>query len=165
MQIRKASAQDAHLCWDIRNRAILAGCADCYDEADLVVWTQGELTESFTQVVAQFMYVAVIDGRVVGTAMLDEANAQVEALFVEPQVMGQGVGKRLLHFIERKANLLGLAELRLESTLNAAAFYRAHGFGGAGREEDSVYLSPRGIALDCVVMYKTLSSDVMPAAF
>ena len=158
MQIRKATLEDAQACWDLRNHAILAGCTGFYDEQDLLIWTEGDITESFKRVVQQYMYVADIDGVVLGSCMLDEPNAQVEALFVDPSVMGQGVGKALLAFIEEMANRQGVAQLRLESTLNAAAFYRSQGFGGKGLEEQSVYLSPRGISLDCVVMHKNLHS-------
>jgi len=68
-----------------------------------------------------------------------------------------GVGKSLLQFIETKAFNLGLAQLRLESTLNAVEFYRHCGFGGESLEEESIYCSPRGIALECMVMYKNLA--------
>lgn len=66
--------------------------------------------------------------RVVGTAMLDEPYAQLEALFVSPDVMGLGVGKVLLQYIETMAFNQGIAQLRLESTLNAVDFYRHCGF-------------------------------------
>ncbi|ABI37813.1 GCN5-related N-acetyltransferase [Shewanella sp. MR-4] len=162
LRIRKATPLDANTCWDIRNAAINKGCAGFYSQDDLRCWTQGELTESFTRMVGAHFYVAEIfddatqEGTLVGTIMLDEPYAQVEALFVSPNAMGLGVGKSLLQFIESKAFNLGIAQLRLESTLNAVGFYRHCGFGGEGLEEDAVYCSPRGIALDCRVMYKNL---------
>lgn len=158
MHIRKATREDAQACWDIRNSAILTACAGFYDAADMAVWTEGELNASFKGIVHQHMYVAEDKGTVIGCCMLDAPNAQVEALFVDPSAMGQGVGKALLAFIEEMANRQGVAQLRLESTLNAVDFYRSQGFGGKGLEEPSVYLSPRGISLDCLVMYKNLHS-------
>ncbi|QYJ78275.1 GNAT family N-acetyltransferase [Shewanella acanthi] len=167
IKIRKATQDDAKACWDIRNAAIKYGCTGFYDAKELAIWTEGELTQSFCHIVAAHFYVAeLLDipphnggnlSRVVGTIMLDEPYAQLEALFVSPEVMGQGVGKRLLHFIEVKAFNLGLAQLRLQSTLNAVDFYRHCGFGGEGLEEDAIYCSPRGIRLECKVMYKNLA--------
>lgn len=160
--IRKATKADAQACWDIRNAAINKGCAGFYDVGDLIIWTEGELTEQFSRIVDAHFYVAehVSDASplktVVGTAMLDEPYAQLEALFVSPDAMGWGVGKMLLQFIEAKAFNLGLAQLRLEATLNAVDFYRHCGFGGEGLEEESIYCSPRGIILECIVMYKNL---------
>lgn len=162
LRIRKATQLDAQACWDIRNAAINKGCAGFYDAGDLIIWTEGELTEQFSRIVDAHFYVAELltdaslDKKVVGTAMLDEPYAQLEALFVSPDAMGLGVGKALLTFIESMAFNQGIAQLRLESTLNAVDFYRHCGFGGEGLEEDSVYCSPRGIALECKVMYKNL---------
>jgi GNAT superfamily N-acetyltransferase len=156
MLIRKATAGDAQACWDLRNRAILEGCSGYYDAGDLRIWTDGTLTESFTGIVDAHFYVAELAGEIIGSAMLDAPNAQLEALFVAPRAMGTGAGKALLKHIETLATLQGLTRLRLESTLNAAPFYRANGFGGEGKEETSIYHSPRGIVLDCVVMYKDL---------
>ena len=163
LRIRKATQLDAKACWDIRNAAINKGCAGFYAQDDLQIWMQGELTESFRRMVGAHFYVAEIlddetqEGTLVGTIMLDELYAQVEALFVAPEAMGLGVGKSLLQFIETKAFNLGIAQLRLESTLNAVEFYRHCGFGGEGFEEESIYCSPRGIALECMVMYKNLA--------
>ncbi len=176
IRIRKATQQDAKACWDIRNAAIKQGCSGFYDAKDLAIWTDGELTQTFSRTVAAHFYVAEIwadeadtdtqnsyvlnsteqIGKVVGTIMLNEPYAQLEALFVSSNVMGLGVGKQLLRFIETKAFNLGLAQLRLESTLNAVDFYRHCGFGGEGLEEEAIYCSPRGILLECKVMYKNL---------
>ncbi|MGI2067523.1 GNAT family N-acetyltransferase [Shewanella sp. MF08487] len=160
--IRKATKTDAQVCWDIRNAAIDKGCSGFYDAGDLLIWTEGELTEQFSRIVAAHFYVAEQFSTktqlktVVGSIMLDEPYAQLEALFVAPDAMGIGVGKALLQFIETMAFNQGIAQLRLESTLNAVDFYRHCGFGGEGLEEDSIYCSPRGIALECRVMYKNL---------
>lgn len=160
--IRKAIKDDAQACWDIRNAAINKGCSGFYDAGDLLIWTEGELTEQFSRIVAAYFYVAEQFSvntqlkTVVGSIMLDEPYAQLEALFVAPDAMGIGVGKALLQFIETMAFNQGIAQLRLESTLNAVDFYRHSGFGGEGLEEDSIYCSPRGIALECMVMYKNL---------
>jgi GNAT superfamily N-acetyltransferase len=160
MELCKAVAEDAQAIWDLRNKAILAGCKGYYDELSLARWTEGELTESFTAVVAQGFYIMKDGARVVGSVMLDlthpelkSAEGQVEALFVAPDVMGRGVGKRLMAFVEELALAQGISRLRLESTLNAAPFYRACGFG---EEKRSLYQSPRGFTLDCCLMYKNL---------
>lgn len=160
--IRKATKADAQACWDIRNAAINKGCTGFYAAGDLQIWTEGELTEQFSRIVDAHFYVAELltekspDKKVVGTAMLDTPYAQLEALFVSPDAMGLGVGKALLQFIENMAFNQGIAQLRLESTLNAVDFYRHCGFGGEGLEEESIYCSPRGIALECRVIYKNL---------
>ena len=67
--------------------------------------------------------------------------------------MGLVMGKEMLAYLERLAVEAGLSLLTLESTLNAAEFYRKCGFIG---DEISVYQSPRGFNLDCIIMSKKL---------
>ncbi|WP_372872756.1 GNAT family N-acetyltransferase [Shewanella sp.] len=160
MEIVKAYAEDAQAIWDLRNKAILAGCKGYYDELSLARWTEGELTESFTAVVARDFYVMKDGAGVAGCIMLDvshpalrKGEAQLEAVFVAPDMMGHGIGKRLVAFIEALALKEGINRLRLESTLNAVPFYRACGFG---EEQSSLYHSPRGFSLECCRMYKNL---------
>ena len=56
--IRKATKDDAQACWDIRNAAINKGCSGFYDAGDLLIWTEGELTEQLSRIVAAHFYVA-----------------------------------------------------------------------------------------------------------
>ena len=64
-----------------------------------------------------------------------------------------GVGRRILSYLEELALEAGLAQMSVESTLNAAPFYRVSGFVG---EMVGKYESPRGISLDCIQMEKSL---------
>ncbi|MNJ70309.1 hypothetical protein D3C77_667580 [compost metagenome] len=70
-----------------------------------------------------------------------------------PGYMQQGLGKQMLAFLEALARNLGLAQVNLDATLNAAAFYRQCGYVG---EATALYHSPRGIDLACVPMTKVL---------
>lgn len=152
--IRKARREDAQAVWDVRNAAILAGCARHYPIDLLKVWTDGEITEEFADDVAAGFCVAVIDGAVVATGMIDLDSGHVDAIFVRPDSMRSGIGRKVLLQLEQLALDAGLAELTLDSTLNAAPFYRSCGYVG---EAIGRYDSPRGISLDCVPMRKALS--------
>ena len=154
--IRKAERGDAIAAWDLRNAAILAQCTGHYAEEQLSVWTAGEMTDDFVETVAQHWYVATVDGTVVGTGMLDCTTGQVDAIFVRPDHMGCGVGRAILTHLECFAAKSGLRRLTLDSTLNAAPFYRQCGFVG---DQRSMYKSPRGILLACIPMAKQLSAQ------
>ena len=153
INIRKASISDAPTAWHIRNAAINNQCAGFYPPESLRTWTQGRLSDEFARMVDNHFYVAAMEGEVVATGMIDLASGKIDAIFVHPDKMNIGLGRRMLSFLENRARESGLAELNLEATINAVSFYRACGFEG---NEKSVYHSPRGVALECVLMKKIL---------
>jgi len=154
MHIRKATLADAPIAFAIRREAILAQCAGHYTEQDLAIWTSGEMSESFARCVADAFHVAEIDGRVVGTGMIDLAYGKIDAIFVRPGWMGHGVGRALMNHLERLARDARLTSIHLDATLNAAPFYRRLGFSG---EATSTYRSSLGVTLACIPMTKPLT--------
>jgi GNAT superfamily N-acetyltransferase len=151
LTIRKATADDAAAAWTIRNAAIRHACKGFYAEDLLERWTAGEMTDEFVAFVAQQFYVATVNGVVVGTGLVDLGDGRLDAIFVRPDLMGRGIGRRIVAFCENIGRSAGLTELKLDSTLNAAPFYRRCGFVG---DAIGVYRSPRGISLECLPMTK-----------
>ena len=88
-----------------------------------------------------------------GTGMIDLTTGKIDAIFVHPAYMKRGIGTGMVRYLEALARSHGLPKLRLESTLNAAPFYRSLGFEG---DEIAQYRSPRGLTMDCVPMTKRL---------
>jgi N-acetylglutamate synthase-like GNAT family acetyltransferase len=153
LEIRKAKRQDARAIWNIRNAAIMDQCNGHYSADQIRKWTGGKLSEKFKDVVEERFYVAAWNNRVVGTGMIDLKTGKIDAIFVDPGHMKKGVGSGMMAYLEKLARSHGLPELSLESTLNAAPFYRACGFEG---EQTGQYKSPRGYTLECVPMIKLL---------
>jgi len=158
LTLRKATAADAAAAWEIRSAAIRYACKGFYADDLLALWTAGELTGSFAEFVAQKCYVATVNGRVVGTGAIDLDDGRLDAIFVRPEMMGQGVGKRIIARLVDLGRSAGLTELRLDATLNAAPFYRCCGFVG---DAVGVYRSPRGISLDCIPMTMWIAPPVV----
>jgi GNAT superfamily N-acetyltransferase len=156
ISIRKATKSDAGVAWEIRNAAINNQCKGYYPEEDLKSWTRRELPDNFVDMVADYFYMAVLNGRVVGTGMIDLDSGKLDALFVHPNHMGIGVGRRILLHLEQLAIAAGLTQLKLNSTLNACSYYQAYGFEG---NKVSKYRSPRGVSLDCIPMKKSIGND------
>jgi GNAT superfamily N-acetyltransferase len=152
--IRKARREDAQTAWDIRTAAIRNRCVGHYPAEALAIWTAGEMRDDFAVAVEESFYVATTADRVVATGTVNLESGKVDAIFVCPDHMGIGVGKMIMSHLESIARCHGLTELHLDSTLNAAPFYRACGFCG---DEVAVYISPRGIALACIPMDKRLT--------
>lgn len=149
--IRKAVARDAVSIWEIRNASIRAQCAGYYSDKDVAIWTDGVPTERFVQSVVDKWHVAVVARAIVGTGVIDCLTGHIDGVFVSPDLMGHGIGTAMMRHLQEIAARCGLENLSLDSTLNAAAFYRKCGFTG---ERISQYHSPRGISLACIPMVK-----------
>jgi N-acetylglutamate synthase-like GNAT family acetyltransferase len=151
--IRKAVESDAQDIFYIRSRAIVEKCSAYYSEEQLSIWTQGGMSDGFISDVVQTFHVSEVDGRVIGSGKINTETGMVDAIFVDPDFAGKGAAKQMLQFLEELAIQHNLPLMKLESTLNAAAFYRSCGFIG---DKLSTYHSPRGISLDCIPMEKPL---------
>lgn len=156
INIKKAKREDAHAIWTIRKEAIRAQCVDYYPMESLKTWTSGALPNDFIDAVEQHFYVAIKKNLVVGMGMVNLESGKIDAIFVHPHHMRKGIGKKILNFLEDLAIDQQLQVLTLESTLNAAPFYRACGYAG---DKVSIYISPRGITLECIPMVKTISHN------
>ncbi len=82
-------------------------------------------------------YVGVLDHpkgpRVVGCALLDASTATVAQVAVDPQRQGEGLGKRLLATVERRAfGDLNVPSLSCEAHVDAVGFYERLGWAPDG---------------------------------
>jgi GNAT superfamily N-acetyltransferase len=79
------------------------------------------------------------DGRVIGIAAIDpDPDPPVlELLFVEPAVIGTGLGGALLRAVLTRAAARGFDQLAIVSDPNAEPFYRAHGAQRVGTERST----------------------------
>ena len=130
-----------------------AACVRHYPEATLCAWVDGAPSDAWAAIVERGFYLALDNDCPVGTGMLTVESGQVDAIFVQPSHMGRGIGRRMLEYLEALARESGLVDLRLDATLNAAPFYREHGWVG---DSVSTYRSPRGLELACIPMTKRL---------
>ncbi|MCC9306354.1 GNAT family N-acetyltransferase [Kitasatospora sp. RB6PN24] len=99
-----------------------------YDEAFMAA-VRAELTVTPGQLVPGRALVADRDGVLLGFGRLagTAPEGELEMLFVEPTVIGQGVGKRLYHQLLELARSAGFTSLTIDADPNAADFYTAQG--------------------------------------
>lgn len=99
-----------------------------YDDAFLAA-CRDELTLHDDELGARRTVVADLDGRVVGFGTLEGAppTGDLGMLFVDPDVIGHGVGRALLTHLLRDARATGFTRLTVDADPNAEAFYLAHG--------------------------------------
>ncbi|WP_299574317.1 GNAT family N-acetyltransferase [uncultured Shewanella sp.] len=153
MLIRKATMVDAKDAFEIRNLAILSQCKGHYSADVLLKWAEGDVPETFIHDFARHGFVTEIANKVVGVGMIDLNTGMVDAMFVRPESFGQGLGRKMLEHLETLAKQASCKKLMLDSSLNAADFYRNCGFEGS---KQAIFHSPMGIELACIPMVKML---------
>ena len=154
LDIRRASRHDALDTYAIRRQAILWQCTEAYDAALAQAWADVPFTEGYAALVAEHFYLACMGDTLVATGMLDLDSGELGALFVLPAFMGRGIARAMVEHLEGIARAEGLEAVNLDSTLNAAAFYRRCGYIG---DALSIYQSPFGLELSCIPMRKVLA--------
>ena len=110
-------------------------------DADFLAACRDDLTLSPEEIATSPIY--VLDGadgpsgydRLV---LQDDGVAELDALFVEPAAMGQGVGRRLWQHAVATAQNLGCSEMVWQSDPQAEGFYLALGAQRAGKSESTV---------------------------
>ncbi len=71
-------------------------------------------------------YVAIENNKVIGT--IDLTIDHIGGLFVKHNMLGKGIGKKLLLYVEKKAKRKGIIKVNLNPTKSAIPFYKKHGY-------------------------------------
>ncbi|MDG5760771.1 GNAT family N-acetyltransferase [Natronococcus sp. A-GB1] len=135
--IRRAKPGDADTIADVHAAAIRERGAG-YDERELRAWLANVHPERYPigeREAGIDVLVAERDGRVVGFGWLDrdpaerdESTAEIVAVYVRPDAVGEGIGTAILERLEGIARERGLAKLVLVASKNAIDFYRTRGY-------------------------------------
>ena len=126
VKIRRATAGDAEAVYEIVLRALRETNARDYPASviDRLVLT---LPEGVASKLEEWRaYVAVVDGRIVGTGSLN--GKTVRALFVHPDYQGCGIGTKLMDAVENAANVQSESTLSVQSSITAQPFYAKRSF-------------------------------------
>ncbi|MDH3239830.1 MAG: GNAT family N-acetyltransferase [Alphaproteobacteria bacterium] len=153
--IRPASPGYAGAILRVHRRAILILARESYSEVELQSWTYG-LSEDFyrarTEDTAHFEVAENPAGLLIGFAATRQD--EVWLVYVDPDWVRRGVGSALLARAERHLLDAGLKDIWVQSSLNAQAFYVAHGYV----RQKSLDAATRGdVSLKALRMTKTLA--------
>ena len=124
--IRRATADDASAVHDIVLRAIRETNARDYPASviDRLAMTQPQTVSS--NLATWLAFVAIVDGRIVGTAGLSVYS--VQSVFVHPAYQRMGVGTKLMDAVEKAAVAQFVRTLDVQSSVTAQPFYAMRGF-------------------------------------
>ena len=130
LSIRKARRSEAGALGEVIRRAIeVTNSRDYAPPIILALKASFSDPEVERRLRERLVYVATRDSEIIGTASL--AASRVHSVFVDPAHQGQGIGERLMAFIEKVARRQGHEELELTSSLTAVGFYRKLGYRGS----------------------------------
>ena len=114
----------ASLIWEAYREALLAH--------------PGAVKLPMEHIIGRRAYVAEQNGRIVGFVVVltrTDGDAEIDGLFVEPEIWRRGVGTRLVKEAEVRAADEGAACLHVVASLEAEGFYAACGFDPVGKEQ------------------------------
>ena len=151
--IRRATQEDAEQITPVHVVSIRTLCAKDYAQEQIDAWAGWKSPEKYRAAMdaGEVFFVAEVEGRVVGFSVLfgDEVNA----VYLHPDHVGRGIGRRLLEAVEAEARSHGVAELKLTSTLTSVRFYEACGYTKGDLHQHPV---TGGVMLPCVHFTKRL---------
>jgi putative acetyltransferase len=157
IELKPALIADIPRLWALRTRAVRLSCASHYSPAQIDIWSTSSAPDNYLRLIAsQGALIAEEDGQLRGYAILDVQTGEIDAIFVDPDLAGNGLGKQLLLGLETLALQHAFKRVHLFSSLNAVAFYQSAGFTAIRDEE---YTHPSGISLRSVYMEKVLLGE------
>jgi N-acetylglutamate synthase-like GNAT family acetyltransferase len=125
LQIRRATPDEADALTEIAHAAKRRWN---YPEKWIEQW-RADLTITPEFVGNHEVFVAVADGEIGGCCALvvSDSQAELEHMWIDPQQMGNGVGRALFEYTKQRAKELGLTQLELSADPNAEGFYQRMG--------------------------------------
>ena len=133
MHLRRARIEELGELEDLQRRASLA--LDEYREALLA--HSDAIALPAEQIERGEVLVAEIDGRIAGFAVVldQDGTAELDGLFVEPQLWRQGIGSALVEEAVHDARSRGLSLMTVVANPGAKEFYEGCGFTVEGSAE------------------------------
>ncbi|SEM42111.1 Predicted N-acetyltransferase YhbS [Variovorax sp. YR750] len=126
-QVRPALPEDAMGISQVIVRSLRESNAKDYS-AEIIARIETNFSpEAVEKLIAhRWVFVAIHDRRIVGTASLD--GHAVRTVFVAPEVQSRGIGRQLMAVVEQAAQEKRVAVLSVPSSITAEPFYARLGF-------------------------------------
>jgi len=158
MKIRKASNTDKENISRLHISSIKRLCGKHYTHEQLNAWTSVLTPSVYDQALKEKVFLVAHDSKqdLMGLGIFDIQNAEISAIYIHPDAVGNGVGTKLLYELEEIARNSNVVKIAVHSTLNAKGFYQKHGYLDHGL---TFHRLSNGSRLECVRMFKDLPMD------
>ncbi|MDQ0509317.1 GNAT family N-acetyltransferase [Ancylobacter amanitiformis] len=143
MRIEEARPADAEAMLMAHRAAVRGTAAAFYDVEIINTWAplplRAETIELLARRIERGVEEAVVardrSGAIIGFGSIVPNVHELRAVYVSPAHGRSGIGGSILRELEARARRRGLAELTMNASINAEAFYRRHGFTSEGYGE------------------------------
>ncbi len=135
--IIKATIQDSEL---LTNIALNSKAHWGYSNELIESW-RNDLTVSSKMIEEMIVFKITINNHIAGFYVLNppkENSIELEMLFILPEFIGQGIGKKLLEHSIKKSKELKTNSMTLLADPNAVPFYKSQGFVIIDKKESSI---------------------------
>lgn len=149
--LRRGRPEEADSLWVLRTRCVRELCSAAYSPEVIAPWAASPPPAHYRELIGQGGCIVAEDdaGTLLGYGVIDQQGNEIDALFVDPDYGGRGIGSVLMHALQALTD--PTRPLVLSASLNAVPFYQRAGFKPL-REE--TYPHPSGVALASVRMQR-----------
>lgn len=128
VRLRLAEPADAAAICALHVASIRQLCAKDYSPEQIEAWAGPKRPEHYLWSIGQrCLFVAEMDGKIIGIGEYNAAKTEVCALYVHPAHAGQGVGTLLFQRVRDELRALGLTQAQLDASLTSVPFYLSQG--------------------------------------
>lgn len=135
--IIKSEIEDSGL---LTNIALTSKAYWGYSKEQVEGW-RDDLTITSKMIEEMIIYKFIANHKTAGFYALNlpkKTSIQLEMLFVLPEFIGKGIGKKLLYHSLKKSEELNVISMTLLADPNAVDFYKSQGFKIIDKEESSI---------------------------
>jgi putative acetyltransferase len=154
VHIRPGSNRDRHQLIEIQTLAIETFYKTEY--SPIQIESLRKKQASAINELVQSLLVAEVAGETVGFASLSRLGSQIDAVYIHPSWMRQGIGRELVSALEKLAQKKGRRKLSVVAAIITSPFYEAQGYQIRGAYP---YALDNGEILPCNFLEKPLPSS------
>lgn len=140
--IRLARPGDELAIHEAHMRSIREICVKDHGEEEIRGWGYRPLEDRWVQAIKdELVWVVELNNKICGFGYIrdcpkdDQIIANIHALYLTPEVVGQGLARKLIEILISKAKSFSASKITLASSLTAHEFYKHFGFQDTGPKQ------------------------------
>jgi len=151
--IRLAQNNELDIICNLHSRSVKYSAKKFYTVEQINVWACSNPEKYRYYFESNQLFIAELDNQIIGFGIIYYKEKEICALYLAPEYMGKGYGKRILNHLEEKAIEAGISKLSLDSSLNSQNFYLRNGY----KPQKESMIMFKGIGVNCILMTKSLN--------